>query len=174
MWWSEIPRRRAAGLALLGGLLSLAGCSFRPIHGGSLGGKVNDRLAAIEVAGIGGRFGTGFRNDLLRELNPDGLSLEPTHTLEVRLRRESSELAIQLDDTATRKNLIVAASFSLKRNSDGQEIYRSAVRRVASFNVRSEPFANMVAEQDAARRAGREVARQIRTMLALYFAEQAA
>ena len=43
-----------------------------------------------------------------------------------------------------------------------------------SYNVRGDPFATLIAEQDAERRAAREVARQIRTMLQLYFAEQAA
>ena len=50
-------------------------------------------------------------------------------------------------------------------------LYDSATRRVVSYNVRTDPFATLIAEQDAERRASREVARQIRTILSLYFAE---
>ena len=45
---------------------------------------------------------------------------------------------------------------------------------MVSYNVRGDPFATLIAEQDAERRAGREVARQIRTMVQLYFKDQAA
>ena len=48
-------------------------------------------------------------------------------------------------------------------------LYRSAVRRVASYNVISEPFATLIAEQDAERRASVEVSREIRTLLTIYF-----
>jgi hypothetical protein len=68
---------------------------------------------------------------------------------------------------ATRYDLSLAATFELKRKADGKTVYRSAVRRVSSYNVRDEPFATLVAERDAERRAAREVGRQIRTQLAL-------
>ena len=53
-------------------------------------------------------------------------------------------------------------------------LYRSAVRRVASYNVISDPFATLIAEQDAQRRAAVEVSRQIRTLLTIYFENAAA
>ena len=52
--------------------------------------------------------------------------------------------------------------------------YRSAVRRVASYNVISDPFATLIAEQDAERRAAVEVSREIRTLLTLFFENAAA
>ena len=73
--------------------------------------------------------------------------------------RQSNALAIQLDNTATRVNLILGASFTLTRTSDGAVLYNSAIRRVVSYNIRSDPFATLIAEQDAERRAAREVAR---------------
>jgi LPS-assembly lipoprotein len=53
-------------------------------------------------------------------------------------------------------------------------LYRSAVRRVASYNVIREPFATLMAEQDAERRASVEVSREIRTLLTIYFESAAA
>lgn len=48
-------------------------------------------------------------------------------------------------------------------------LYSSAVRRVASYNVIREPFATLIAEQDAERRAAVEVSREVRTLLTLFF-----
>ena len=48
-------------------------------------------------------------------------------------------------------------------------VFRSAVRRVASYNVIREPFATLIAEQDAERRAAVEVSREIRTLLTIFF-----
>jgi len=57
---------------------------------------------------------------------------------------------------------------------DAGALYRSAVRRVASYNVISDPFATLIAEQDAERRAAVEVSREIRTLLTIYFETAAA
>ena len=70
-------------------------------------------------------------------------------------------------------NLALGAAFTLRRLADGAVLFDSAVRRVVSYNVRSEPFTTLITEQDAEQRAAREVARQIRTQLSLYFAKQA-
>lgn len=48
-------------------------------------------------------------------------------------------------------------------------LYRSAVRRVASYNVISDSFATLIAEQDAERRAAVELSREIRTLLTIFF-----
>lgn len=165
-------RRGVLGLVPVVAAMMLVACGLRPIHGGAVGQAVNPQLAAIEVEEIGGRLGYNFRRYLLDELNPAGQTVPSIYNLEVKLDRQLNALAIQLDDTITRYNLIVAARFALKRKADGQVLYDSALRRVASYNVRSEPFATLVAEQDAERRASREVARQIRTILALYFADR--
>jgi LPS-assembly lipoprotein len=171
MSWSEpLPRRR---LLLLAAALPLAGCNLRPLHAGARGAALNRDLAAIEVDPADRRLDQTMRNFLIEELNPAGVQLPPEYRLTVELQRAKNALAIQLDDVATRFDLSLAATFELKAKADSRVLYRSAIRRVVSYNVRSEPFATLVAEQDAERRAAREVSRQIRTQLALYFAKAA-
>ena len=171
MSWSEpLPRRR---LLLLAAALPLAGCNLRPLHGGARGAVLNRDLAAVEVDPADRRLDQTMRNFLIEELNPAGVQLPPEYRLTVVLQRAKNALAIQLDDVATRFDLSLAATFELKAKADSRVLYRSAIRRVVSYNVRSEPFATLVAEQDAERRAAREVSRQIRTQLALYFAKAA-
>jgi len=174
MWSSERTRRRyllerGAGLALVAGL---AGCGFRPLHGGDAGGRVNPALAAIEVETPENRLGQTVRNQLLDALNPAGLDRRKDYRLVVRLERTTKALAIQLDDRTTRFDLTLAAFFRLYGRGEDKPRYRSAVRSVASFNVIREPFATHIAEQDAERRAAREVSRQMRSLLALHFAER--
>jgi LPS-assembly lipoprotein len=171
MSWSEpLPRRR---LLLLAAALPLAGCNLRPLHGGARGAALNRDLAAVEVDPADRRLDQTMRNFLIEELNPAGVQLPPEYRLTVVLQRAKNARAIQLDDVATRFDLSLAATFELKAKADSRVLYRSAIRRVVSYNVRSEPFATLVAEQDAERRAAREVSRQIRTQLALYFAKAA-
>jgi LPS-assembly lipoprotein len=174
--WSSEPRlqRRRLGALLLAALPALAGCNLRPVYGPQARAELVPQLAAIGVADLGGSRGQHFRNYLIDELNPSGTVVAPRYDLAVQLLEEQTDLAIQLDDTATRRNLTLGAVFTLTRKSDAQVIYSSATRRVVSFNVNRDPFATMIAEQDAQRRAAREVARQIRTMLSLYFTEQQA
>lgn len=169
MSWSEPGSRRLLLLAALG--LPLAGCNLRPLHAGPQGAELNADLAAIEVEPADSRLGQTMRNFLIDQLNPAGVQVPAAYALGFSLQRARNALAIQLDDVATRYDLSLAATFELKSKADGRTLYRSAVRRVVSYNVRSEPFATLVAEQDAERRAAREVSRQIRTQLSLYFAK---
>ena len=172
MWSSEpgLLLRRLAFLALL----AATACSFRPIYQGKEARVVVPDLAAIEVGPLYGRQGSFLRNYLLDEFNPKSMQVAAAYRLNVTVREETNTLAIQLDNSPTRANLTLGATFVLTRISDGQVLYDSATRRVVSYNVRSDPFATLAAEQDAERRASREVARQIRTILSLYFADQAA
>jgi LPS-assembly lipoprotein len=164
MWSSDRPGRRAF-LALA--LAPLGACGFRPLYAEREGEALMDELAAIEIAGLGGRLGQELRNGLLDELNPTGLPEPSRYVLVVRLSRRESALAIQLDSTVTRFDMILRAAFVLRRKEDGEVLLRDNVRRVASYNVRRAPYATLVAEQDAERRAAREVAREIASRVAV-------
>ncbi len=156
------------------GLALLPGCGLRPIYRRQDDGVVLPDLAAIDVTQLYGRRGQYLRGYLLDEFNPRGVQTPAEYQLDIVLRQESNTLAIQLDNTPTRANLALGAAFTLKRRSDGVTLYDSAVLRVVSYNIRADPFATLITEQDAERRAARELARQIRTVLSLYFANQAA
>lgn len=154
-------------------LLALGACNLRPIYGSPETSAVVPDLAAIEINELPGRRGQYLRNYLLDEFNPQGVVVPAAYRLGIVVTRQSNALAIQLDNTATRVNLILGASFTLTRMGDNSVVYNSAIRRVVSYNIVSDPFATLIAEQDADRRAAREVARRIRTILSLYFADRA-
>lgn len=167
-------RRLLTGLVWLASLLPLAGCNLRPLYGGLGGEAVSAELAAVEISTDQNETAQYLRNRLEDDLNPDGLRVEPGYELLVELERSSSALAIQLDSTITRYDLYVLASFSLRPLGQAQPILTSAVRRVASYDVERQPYATLVAQQNAERRALVEVSREIRMRLALFFARNGA
>lgn len=164
-----MPTRRTLMLASAG---LIGGCGFRPMLT-EPGADVRAELAAIEVEGLSGRLGQLLRLALEDELNPTALDVPARYRLLVDLREDSDALAIQLDNTITRFNLELTARFRLIRRDDNRVVYRSTVRRIASYNVLQEPFATLIAEQDAERRAAEEVGTNIRTLLAAHFARRA-
>lgn len=162
--------RRAAIIGLIGGL---SACGFRPMMRQVNNEGVRDELAAVKVTGLSGRLGQLLRNSLLDNMNPQSVTVPPRYILTVRLTRKTKSLAIQLDNTVTRYNLILTANIRLLDGEDQAVLYQSTVRRSASYDVVKAPYSTLVAEQDAARRAANEVGGDISNQLAVHFARQA-
>jgi LPS-assembly lipoprotein len=164
--------RRVALLALCA---VLGSCGFRPLlkPEGDAPAGVREELAAVEVPSLTGRVGYLVRDGLLDQLNPAGVEVPGRYRLSIRLGERSSALGIQLNNTITRYNLTLTARFSLVEVGTGRTVYRAVVRRVASYNAQRAVFAEFSAQQDAERRAAREVSNDIRTQLAIHFARQA-
>jgi LPS-assembly lipoprotein len=162
-------RRRALLLGLAAGL---GACNFRPLYLAQAGDDVavHSELAAIEIRGLEGRLGYLLRDALLDELNPTTADVPPRYVLDVRLSSRARAFGIQLDNTITRYNVALTARFQLREKAANEVLVASTVRRVASYNVSREPYADLIAAQDAERRAAQEVATDIRTLLAVQFA----
>ena len=108
------------------------------------------------------------------------VAAEPTHEVE---RRDDRRLDLADAADLEADDPLAAADADSDADSDVADsgvaeaddaarpgtLYRSAVRRVASYNVIREPFATLIAEQDAQRRAAVEVSREIRTLLTIFF-----
>lgn len=147
----------------------LGACGFRPLFYQAEGDNVRSQLAAVRIKGLGSRLGQQLKVALEDNLDPTSIGKAARYDLAIRLRNTNSALAIQLDNTITRYNLALTAAFELRQKEDQQLLYRSSVRRVASYNVRRAPFATLTAQKDAERRAAKEIADDIRTLLALHF-----
>jgi LPS-assembly lipoprotein len=163
-----LPRRTL----LLGLAAGLGACNFRPLYlaQGGDNSAVRTELAAIEIRGLEGRLGYLLRDALLDELNPATADVPPRYLLNVRLSSSARALGIQLDNTITRYNLALTARFQLREKAANEVLVASTVRRVASYNVSREPYADLIASQTAERRAAQQVATDIRTLLAVQFA----
>lgn len=160
--------------------LSLAGCGFQPLNSrnvsngdGSNGqaGQTStlDEMAAIRIAPLSDRAGQEMHNFLRDRLNPSGQPSAPRYELQIRLTESIRELAFESDETATRADLSIVASYWL-RQSDSQKILSAGQSRsISSYNILERQFASTVSEADARTRTLRDIADDIRIRLGAYF-----
>lgn len=161
------------GGCALAATASLGACGFRPLLSQADGENVRNQLAAVRIAGPGGRLGQQLTIALEDNLDPTSIGEPARFDLAIKLKNTNSALAVQLDNTITRFNVTLTATFALRDRENHEVLYSSKVRRVASYNVRRAPFATLTAKQDAERRASKEIADDIRTLLALHFQRRA-
>ncbi len=176
MWWSETKRTRLSRRNLLraaGGaaLLALPGCGFQPLYARSetTGASTVDRLASVRVDPLSGRVGQLLHNFLRDRLNPQGQPAKPAYFLEVSLSESTEELAIRRDETATRVNLKLFATYVLKQAGEQSELFRGRSQTINSYNILQSQFATQVSEDDARKRGLRELSEDIKAQLAVFF-----
>ena len=176
MWWFEKTRRptsrflQATTAASL--LLVLAGCGFQPLHAPTDPTRATpaDRLAAVRITPLEGRVGQQLHNLLRDRLNASGQPRDPSYLLEVALVVTTRELGIRKDETATRANLTMSATFRLRDLDSKAVLLAGKSVSVNSYNIFDAFYATKVAEDDAARRGLRDLADDIGLRLAVYFA----
>jgi LPS-assembly lipoprotein len=149
-------------------LFGLAGCGFRPLYGdNSAVGSVD--LSRVRIAAIQDQYdptgnvvstaraGQRLRNYLLDRVTPRGRTAAALYELSVTLRESKSTIGIRSDESATRGTLTMTASYSLVRLDNGATMMTSGTRSDVSYNIVSDEFATLSAENDARRRATREI-----------------
>ncbi|GAB4363007.1 MAG: LPS assembly lipoprotein LptE [Kiloniellaceae bacterium] len=171
MSWS---RKSLAGLVLAAaGAVALSGCGFEPLYGpGINNAEVADSLAAVRVEPLNDRAGQQMHNFLRDRLNPRGQPVNADYRLRVQLSERLEELGVRRDETATRANLRMVAQFTLLSADGHTPLLNGRSASTASYDILTNPFATTVSEDAARERALREVADDIQTRLALYFAGQ--
>lgn len=168
-------------LAVVLGVLVLAGCGFQPVYGpgpgassGSAVGGVRsltvERLAVTRVAPIADREGQMLRNLLIDRLYVDGVPAAPLYELRVGLRQLERGIDIDATDAVTRTQLVVNATSVLVDRRTGAQLWRANDRAIATFNVLDSPFATVITRQDAQERAVREISEFIVTRLSAFYA----
>ncbi len=167
-----VARRRLSAAALFVLLAALAGCGFRPLYAPAGPGATApvDEMAAVRINPLPDRAGQQLHNLLRDQLNPGGQPLDPTYVLDLRLNRKTEKVGIRRDETATRANLTLNASFVLRSAADDTVLYRGAVSSINSYNILDGQYPTNVAEADALERGLRELSDDIKLHLAVYFA----
>jgi len=174
---SSLERNRAAKAAtvmVLGGVLALvlSACGFQPLYGPARTGGLSstEQMAAVRIAPLPDRIGQQMHNLLRDRLNPAGQPRDPTYELRLTLNEAKQELGIRKDETASRANLILAASFSLLEVGSGRLLLQGQASSTNSYNILNSQFATTYAESNARSRGLREISDDIRTRLGIYFA----
>ena len=166
--------RRRHFLAALLALPGAAGCGFRPLHGTGTGAAVASELAAIRVVPrtneTDRRLGQILAMALVDRLRAGGAGRgSPRYRLEIELGRSRADLRVQTSSTVTRRNLVVRAKCRLYDAAGDALLYATTVRTTGSFDVVRSHYATMVAEEETARDAARDLADSIANLLALHF-----
>lgn len=177
MSWSErtpaspMRRRGAVMLLLCGAALALGGCGFQPLYArpdNTANGPIQD-MASVRVAPLPDRTGQILHNMLSDRLNPGGPPAEPVYELDVELKESIEEVAIRRDETATRANLKLSAEYALRRRGTNEVVLKGQSLTTTTYNILSSQFATYTSEEDARKRALRELSDDIRIQLGAYF-----
>ena len=172
MSWFEFTRHgRFAGLAVvivIAGALTAA-CGFTPVYQQGTSSSVREYLNLIDVAPISGLSGLQVRNRLSEKISPNGTVDEARFRLSVKLNSSTDAVLIQLDNTATRQNLKMNASFTLTDLTTGKAVFEGHAISIGSYNVIESEFASIAAENNATERAAREIGEEIFDLLVVYF-----
>ncbi len=174
MSWSDVTvgrdlGRRGGRLVLTLLLLLPTACGYQALHGQRGEASTVTDMATVHIDLIADRPGQQLHNFLLDRLNPGGRPSEPKYTLTVEVSETRQDLGIRTDETATRANLLVNARYGLRELESGEVVFEAISASATSFNIVRSDFATLSAENDARRRALREIADEIRNRLAIYF-----
>ena len=127
-------------------------------------------LAAVQVGVIPDRTGQLLRNELVRLLNPAADSRPGRYTLAVTLKETIDTFAVERSGFATTASVEVAATYTLIDDATGNPVLAATSRAVSGYNLLDNAFSTYVATGDARTRAIEQIAFDIRSRLATYFA----
>lgn len=146
--------------------LALAGCGFTPLYAAP---GVVSNLASIDVIAPQGR--TGF---LLRQHLDDAFARNRSGPAAYAMRLSLSEAriprGIRTDLVATRYEYILTADYSLSNLPAGDIAKKGRVRVEVTYDSADQPYAAIIAEQDAQDRSAEEAARRIQLEVAAWLA----
>jgi LPS-assembly lipoprotein len=155
--------------------LALAGCQVRPLYldqaSGGLFSPVPD-LRAIVIEEPEDRTEQVLRNELLFLFRGDGGSADaPRFTLRTLVSASTEPVAVELEeDLPAAVLLTLSSTFILSEIASDETLLTGSSIATASYDFSSQRFANVRAEKDARERAARQMAENIASRIAAYFA----
>jgi LPS-assembly lipoprotein len=148
--------RGTAVLAVLGAL-AVSACGFTPMYAEP---GVGSPLRRIAVSAQDDRLGYRLREQLEDALGWDR-SAAPLYRLTTQVEQERRSLGRRIDDTATRYELTVKATWTLTPVAGGAPV-TGAETVTTTYASADQPYAAIAAQQDGEERAASELARRIR------------
>lgn len=157
----------AAALALAAA--GLAGCGFTPLYATP---GVASGLSSIQVNAPHGRTAFLLGEDL-NDLLAHDLSKPATYRLDLTVMEKRYPRGLKLDNTADRYESHLIVNYSLVEIDNGRVLKTGSQPVEVSYATSGYPYAGIMAQQDAQKRAAEEAARRISVDLGAYFASQA-
>jgi LPS-assembly lipoprotein len=145
----------------------IAGCGFAPIYA-----RPDANYAPLRGISVQSR-GQERSDYIFAQVMADKLgAYTPSgeYVLETVISESRLGFGIRVDDVATRYESTVTVQYRLVRASDGTVILQGARSGVSSYDVPSDPYSELAAEQKSIERAVELAAEKLRMDLTLYFA----
>jgi len=157
---------------LLALLITLSACGFSPLYGPheGLDTSVAEAMNHIAITNIKDRYGQILRNHLTDRLYVKGRPQAPSTQLTVTINAQETDLGIQKDATASRRELSLWAPYTLS-SKEGNPLMNGSAHSVVSYSQLDAQYGTVTGQRNAYNRALKEVSEQIVNRLALYFAE---
>jgi len=160
------------GLICFAVVLLLPACGFRPLYGtsGTDSASVSAKLAGVAIPEQSTRAGQLIRNAMLSAISPAGTYAPTTYRFDM-TPKGSEQNSVEAQNTdVLRVSYRLNVSFDLVSMSSGKSVYSGKTFSYVSYDRTGTPFANQQARINAEERAAQEVALDMRTRLAAYFA----
>ncbi|MFA4938160.1 LPS assembly lipoprotein LptE [Brevundimonas sp.] len=138
--------------------LAVSACGFTPMYAEP---AVGSSLRRIAVTTQDDRLGYRLREQLEDALAWDR-SATPLYRLTTQVRQNRRSLGRRIDDTATRYELTVKATWTLTPAAAGGTPVSGTETVTTTYAAADQPYAAIAAQQDGEERAASELARLIR------------
>lgn len=144
----------------------LGGCGFTPLYAKP---DLTTDLAAISVIAPEGR--TGFLiGQHLDDAFARNHSIPAAYAMRIALAESRYPRGIRTDKVATRYEYVVTADYTLSTLPGGDIAKRGRVRVEVTYDSADQPYASIIAEQDAQDRAAEQAAQRIQIEVASWLA----
>ena len=147
----------------------LTACGFQPVFKKGTESILESEMRHIKINPIKDRIGQQLRNHLVHDVTPLGGSRTKKYILDVTLNESKQNLAIKKSEVATRANLHLTAKYEIRLSANGALLTAGQSQITTSFNILSQSFGTIVAEQNARSRAIREISSDIGIKIASFF-----
>jgi LPS-assembly lipoprotein len=158
--------RAVLALTLAAAAVALGGCGFTPLYAQQ---GVVSHLASIDGVAPQGR--AGF---LLRQHLDDAFARDragpPAYQMRLAMGEARYPRGVRTDNVATRYEYVVTVDYTLASLPSGAIAKRGHVRVETTYDSADQPYASIMAQQDAQDRATEEAARRIQLELAAWLA----
>jgi LPS-assembly lipoprotein len=172
---SEFIRRSASFIIVVVMLSMIMACGFRPVYGTQDSTYAAQEVtASIKISPIKDRVGQRIRNELIRQLTPNGEPYDAPYLMTLHVTVSERNAFTATDRDIDRISVLVSARFQVIDTASlpapdteipPAPIYADTAFAESSFTRFPSEFANIRARQDAENRAATEVATLIRNQV---------
>jgi LPS-assembly lipoprotein len=154
--------------------LLTAACGFEPVYGEKRGTAMRAELQTVRVALIPNHAGQLLRRYILDRIHDADELPGALYQLEVKLVEAKQFFGIQVDQSATYSRLVLTGTFILRDIKTQKPVLSGNTSSISSYNVASDPFNSVVAENDARERAVHGLGDDLIARVSLYLRNSAA